>query len=216
LASPLTVWSTTADGYVNGNNNVSYSQARSTANTAVSNQYSVQVGQVYAGGYWNCIEGFVSFDTSSVGAGSTVTVATLSLYAKEDSTLTDFTYEARIKDWGASLTTADWASGDPNDAGSLDEYTLVASRSTTPGWSTAAYSALTSGAAFLSNVAQTGTTYLILDSSRHLAGNEVVTYEELDVWASEDGAGTDRDPKLYVEWTEGAGFVGMTVRRPVG
>jgi len=167
-----------------------------------------------------CYELFTSFDTSSVGAGVTVTVATLSFYMDTDlSTTADFTVDARIYNWGGTLEVGDFRSGVPADANSLDEYTLVASRSTTPDWSTSAYSALTSESAFLTNVALTGTTYVILNSSRHLAGDTPTGSENLYLYLADDntgGGGTDRDPKLYVEYTEGAGFVGMTVRRPVG
>ena len=205
MASPLTVWSSTADGLCSSYN-TDYAVARATVNASNNNQYTLDVGQQYTSSYYYCFESFVGFDTSSIGADATVTLATLSLYGKEDTSLTDFTLEARIRDWGGTLTTADWVSGTPADTPSLDELTLVASRSTAPSWPTSAYNALTSEAAFATNIAKTGTTYLILDSSRHVAGNQPSGYEIIGSWSAEDntgGGGTDRDPKLYVEWTTG-------------
>lgn len=148
---------------------------------------------------------FFGFDTSSVGAGSTVTTATLSVCSAADGSNTDFTLQARIFDWGGTLTTADWLSGNPTDDPSLDEKTLVASYPTASGFVAESYYALTSDAAFLSNIAQAATTYLVLDSSRQVSGSTPTTLEYLVVYMADDntgGGGTDRDPRMYVEWTE--------------
>ena len=199
MASPLTVWSSTADGYVRSTN-ADYPTARSGGTMYANTSASVIVGQYPT---YVSAESFVSFDTSSVGAGSTVTVATVSLNTSSDSSDADFTFEARIFDWGASVTTADWRSGNPADANSLDEYTLVASASTVDWPLQGYYKDLTSEAAFLSNVSKTATTYLVLDSSRHLNGDVPSGYEYIQSYSADDatgGGGTDRDPKLYVEW----------------
>jgi uncharacterized membrane protein len=198
MASPLTVWSSTADGRVRSQD-ADYAVARSTAFDAVTDVATIPIGQ-YSGTFYYCYEGFFSFDTSSVGAGVTVTVATLSFYCSSDYSAQDFTVEARIHDWGAALTTADWVAG-----ASLGDKTLVASRSSTPTWATDAYSALTSESAFLTNIAQVGTTYILACSDRHRIGNTPdADYEWVYVYSADDatgGGGTDRDPKLYVEWT---------------
>jgi len=141
-----------------------------------------------------------------VGSGSTVTTATFSLYMAADYSATDFTVQARLFDWSTDgLTVADYRSGNPDDAGSLDEYTLLATKSTDPTWSTSAYTALTSESAFLTNVSKTGTTYLLINSDRHLAGNDPTGEEYMMLYYAEDatgGGGTDRDPKIYCEYTE--------------
>ena len=142
-----------------------------------------------------------------MGSGSTVTTATFSLYMAADYSATDFTVQARLFDWSTDgLTVADYRSGNPDDAGSLDEYTLLATKSTNPTWSTSAYTALTSESAFLTNVSKTGTTYLLINSDRHLAGNDPTGEEYMMLYYAEDatgGGGTDRDPRLYCEYTEG-------------
>ena len=205
--SVLTAWSSAADGYMWGYS-TTYATARSTvigASVVTTDSYSY-VGQLFTGANFQCWEAFESFDTSSVDDDGTMTSATLSLYNSYDNTSTDFTVEARIKDWGATLTSADWVSGNPADTPSIDDYTLVASKSTTPTWPTDAYTALTSDAAFLTSIAKTGTTYIMLSSDRQLSGTEPTGNEWLAPYSAEDatgGGGTDRDPKLYVEWTEG-------------
>lgn len=201
MASPLTVWSSTADGQV-FSYNADYATARSTAVTANDSSVYQSTGQIYVTGTRYCYELFNKFDTSSVGAGSTVTVATYSLYGYADlSTTDDFTIEARIRDWGATLELADWVAGD-----SLGDYTLVASHATSGGWSTSAYTALTSESAFLTSISKTGTTYVMANSSRHRTGDGPSGSEYVTAYSSDDatGGGTDRDPKLYVEYDEPA------------
>ena len=205
MASPLTVWSTTADGRVVGGVDATYANCRRFSTSASDSGTTGSIAGQNTG--YACYEGFVSFDTSTVGSGSTVTVATLSFYGSLDRSAVDFILQARFYDWGASLTVDDWASGDPTDAGSLDEYTLLAAYDTASGWpETSAYVALVSEAAFLSNIAKTGTTYVMTSSSRQLNGDVPTGTEYVQAYLADDatgGGGTDRDPKLYVEWTEG-------------
>jgi len=202
VASPLTVWSSTADATVYGKN-ATYATARTTAAfvTTVTNTVD-PVGQGFWTPYRYCYEPCFSFDTSSIGSGQTVTLATFSLYGQEDDSVTDFTINAHIRDWGATVELADFVSGD--DFGS---YTKVAHYDTANGWPTNAYTAFANDA-FPANVAATGTTYLIVVSSRQVAGNDPGGDEYAQIYMANDatgGGGTDRDPKLYVEWTTGGG-----------
>ena len=198
MASPLTVWSTTADCGIYGKS-TTYATARTTAAyvTAGSNTDDT-VGQYYSAPNSYCYEPCFSFDTSSIGAGQTVTTATFSLYGQYDGTAIDFTINAHIRNWGATVELADFVSGD--DFGS---YTKVAHYDTANGWPTNAYTAFANDA-FPANVVATGTTYLLLVSSRQVAGNAVgATEEYAQIYMANDatgGGGTDRDPKLYVEW----------------
>ena len=211
--SPLTAYSTAADGYLRGYH-ATYATARgaSTGKYLSNTASSIYIGQNWVSGDgFYCYEGFLDFDTSDIPDDATITSATLSLYGYVDSSTTDFTIQARIFDWSASgLTTADWRSGDPTDANSLDEYTLVASLSTAS-YATGQYNALTSEAAFVANINKSGTTYLVLNSSRHLNGDEPSGLELVRVYSNEQGEGYI--PKLVVEYTGGDSFVGMTVTK---
>ena len=205
----LTVWSSTADGYIAGQN-ATYATARSTAYAAYPTSLNGWIGQLWDETDYYTYELFLDFNTSSVGSGSTVTTATLSLYGKAYQADPDFTVEARIRDWGGTLTTADWVAG-----ASLGDYTLVASKATSGGWPTNAYTALTSESAFLTNVAQSGTTYVMCSSDRLRGGNTPTSMERVNNYSAEDATGdggTDRDPKLYVEWTAGSGTQGQRIR----
>jgi hypothetical protein len=179
------------------------------------------IGQRFSSPNFSVYEDLFDFDTSTVGVASTVTVVTLSIYGNEDASQDDFTAQARVYDWGGTVTTADWVSGNPDDTPSLDDYTLVATRSTVGGWPTNGYATFTSDLAFLTNVDQTGTTYVIVHSDRQLAGNQPTQREEVGIYFANDATGvggTDRDPKLYVEWTEGgaAALTGIRIERHIG
>lgn len=199
-----TFYASTADGQIESFN-ATYSTARSggtlTANTAGG---SANVGQV--AGY-SCYEAFLSFDTSAIPDGDIITAVTLSLdgTGATDGSDTDFTINARVYDWGASLTTADWIAG-----ASLSGNTLVASRSTS-GWSAAGYNAFASEAAFLTAINKTGVTYLVISSSRHEAGatpsgNEYVGF------ATANNSGTANDPKLVVTHISPTGTVASSIQ----
>lgn len=138
----------------------------------------------------DCYEAFLSWDLSSV-AGS-ATVATISLYGYQDSSNTDFTLEARAHSWSAGgLTTADWVSG-----ASLSGLTLLASRSTSGGFSTSGYNALTSEAALLTAVDAHGTLDVVFSSSRHRVGNDPSGNEFVGFYG--DTSGTSQDAKIDI------------------
>ena len=155
--------------------------------SAVTSGSNYIVGESNDGGGTG-YEGFLAFDTSAVVG--TITSATLSLWSTNDASLTDFTFEARLYDWGASITTADWRAKT-----SLGALTLVASRSTV-GWSTSAYNVLTSEAAFLSGINQSGTTRLILNSSTFRIGTFANTLVFIASVRDSDPA---HRPKLVIE-----------------
>lgn len=182
------------DGYI-ASNNATYSTAR--AGSDLNNLSSdIYVGQDRYDSY-DCYEGFVSFDTSSVLG--TVSSATLSLYGGVDgSTAADFTVNARLKSY-STLDASDWVAG-----ASLSALTLLATFNTT-GFSTSGYNVFTSQAAFLSNINQSGVTGIILSSSRHEAGTAVAannTDEYVRMHASV-ASGTTQDPRLVVDASTG-------------
>lgn len=192
----LTVYADLADGQIQSNN-ANYSTARSgSALAATTNSATYGVGQAPT---YYIYEIFESFDTSSVPVGSQISAVTLSLYLSSDTSTTDFTHEARVFDWGASLTTADWIAG-----ADLGNYTLVATRATSG--IAAGYNDF-SDVAFTSNINAGGSTRIIINSDRHRAGTTPTQVETVS-WYAADQAGTTNDPKLVVTYSDAVGKSG--------
>lgn len=193
-----TIYAGAADGVVQSDHTTVYSTARSGNNlNAGSGAAYGSVGQ-YGTIPYICYEMFLSFDTSSIPDGATISAVTLSLYGKADASDTDFTINARAYDWGASLTTADWIAG-----ASLSGNTLLATFATS-GFSAAGYNDFTSESAFLTAINKTGTTYIVLSSSRHEGANAPSGNEYVSTYLA-DEAGTTKDPKLTVVYSEVTG-----------
>ena len=194
----LTAYSSAADGYIESES-TSYSSARAGTGspvTALDTQGFCTVGQrAGGGGDYHCYAAFLDFDTSGIPDDATITAVELSLYGSFDASDTDFDIEARLHDWGASLTTADWVAG-----ADLGAKTLLASKATS-GWSASAYNAFTeNGSSFRDSINKTGVTRVIVCSSRHRAGNTPTGDERITFYAAEE-ASTTKDPKLVVTYT---------------
>lgn len=191
-----TFYSGTSDGYL-VSVHATYATARSThsGGTSPSDTATTMVCGQQKPGDFQLYEMFVQFDTSAIDDGDTVSQAVLSLYGTVDLSTTDFTAEARVSDWGASLTTADWIAGE-----SLSSLTRVATHASA-GFTTSAYNDFTEdGLNFRSAVNTTGATRLILVSDRLVAGTEP-TGNELWIVSTADETGTTQDPKLVVTHT---------------
>jgi len=213
--STLVVYSDTTDGHLLSISGTDDDEGGGTAGTyaaaragtgdggiyALTALASLRIGQAKfvnpAGFTFEVYEAFLAFDTSSVGSGSTVSAAVLNLTSQSDQSTTDFTIEARLYDWGTGLTTADWQSAPSG--------TLLAHRDTASGWTAATAYDLTDDA-FAANVSKTGTTRLLLCSSRTTAGTSPTTDVGESVIAySADQTGTTSDPKLTVTYAAGGG-----------
>ena len=157
------VYAAANDGDAYGES-TTYATARSTATAVDLYGSSATVGQIKSGSTYYIYEGFEQFDTSVVGADA-ISAAILSLRGTVDGSVTDFTIEARSSNWGASLTTDDYVPG-----ASLAGLTEVAHYDTASGWATAWHDFADD--ALPANVNKTGITYILLDSSRHVAGNQ--------------------------------------------
>lgn len=183
-----TIYSDAADGHVVSTSSL-YSLARDgtgSVSAYPSNTY-LTIGQNYSGGSYDCRESFLSFDTS--GVAGTITSATLNLYSAFDDSTTDFTARARMYDWGASVTSADFVAG-----GSLSALTEVAN------WNSTAYSGsynTFTNVALPAHINQSGTTRMLLSSSRQ-EGNNTPSGREYVTFYSADAAGTTNDPYLYI------------------
>lgn len=195
------IYSDSADGYVYSQAAFSaYSTARSGGGTLTadsSNDYVV-VGQVQIPGAladYYCYEGFISFDTSGIGANPTAAV--LDMYGAFDWSGVNFTVNARAYDWGASVTTADYIAG-----ASLSANALRATFATS-GFTTSGYNTFTSEGTFKDNL--TNPVRLVLSSSRLESGTTPGSAstagdanDERVYFFSSNKTGISNDPTLTV------------------
>ena len=200
--STLVVYAGVEDGYVQSVGDVefeeTYVDARSGANLFVDTALTyARVGQLYQSGpdLWAVREAFLGFDTSAVGT-DTISAAVLNVTSSADYSTTDFTIEARLRDWGATLTTADFVAG-----ASLSGLTSLATKTTASGF-TAGTAYDFTDVAMPANVNKTGTTRMLLCSSRTTGNNEPTGNEYVD-FRSADYTGTTSDPKLTVTHAAG-------------
>lgn len=171
-------------GSVNSNiqsSSATYATALAGSSLTLGGSTSVtSTGQRLLGGVYYVTQGFVKFDTSSIPDGATITAAVLKLTV--DSiviTSGSVTAEARLFNWGADVTTADWQASWAANA-------LAASLSVT-GASSGQLS-FTSEASFLSAIDKTGTTFLILGISEFgsaPSANQLVSWEGPAIVGSE-------------------------------
>lgn len=186
IPATYTILGTGVDGSLNSAN-ATYVTARTGGTITVNSSSAADVGQNTG---FTCWEAFVAFDTSTIPDWATITSATLSLFGKAKSG-TAFTLEARLHDWGAApVATDDWVSG-----ASLDAKTLLASMAT-GSFSTSGYNALASDAAFLSSLNLTGSTRMVVGSSRHRAGTQPSALEYVNFSNSQQ---VNETPRLVVE-----------------
>jgi hypothetical protein len=106
--------------------------------TGVAADFHHSVGQTFATPNYTIYEGFYQFDTSGIGDTDTIDSAVFSLHGHTDNSVTDFTINCRLKDWGTGLTTADWVAG-----ADLSALTLLATFATS-GFTTSGYNDFTS------------------------------------------------------------------------
>lgn len=194
----MTVYADTTDADL-ASSSGTYANARDGTGNPVSidstsTDTSVKAGQTLTGGTRFVWQAFEAFDTSSIPDGDVVMSASLQLYGVTDQSSTEFTLEARAKDWGAAVDTGDWTTG----AG-LASLARLATFDTTPGWSTAGYNTFTEdGANFRNGIDKAGTTRMVLVSNRSVGSGVDPIQNERVYWYTSDQAGTTNDPKLVI------------------
>jgi hypothetical protein len=186
-----TFYASTADGIIISTDTV-YATSRagsglSANDAAVANQ----VGQDLVAADYLCKQLFISFDTSSIPDTDFITSATLAMWLTADNSTTDFTLDARIHNWGATLTTADFVAG-----ADLAAKTLVGTLASSGIGATGAYKDFTN-VALPANVSKTGTTYIML-ASRNQSDSVAPTGQERLSFSMADETGTTQDPKLTI------------------
>lgn len=194
----LTVYSSLDDGEVRSNSNV-YATMQAGTGTLVLNSSGTTVmaiGQeVFAGQYYG-YQGFLDFDTSTLGASASVSSAVLDLYATSRAVAgsSAFDVEVRIYDWGTTLATGDWVA-----ASTLGNQTLVCKKAETSMSTQNQYYSF-DDIAFAANVNKTAETRVVVNSSRLRIGN-VPTSTEYQRFSTANASGTTQDPKLVVTYT---------------
>lgn len=198
----LIAYSEASDGFIESGNST-YSAARAgtgTYLTAYDTSVYIRIGQFGYGGYLWVDEGFIQFDTSAIRASSTITNASLETWLTVDGTTTNFTAGAYQKDWGTSLTTADFVAG-ATDLTSTRMCIFDTSNNATVG---AYFSWNNVLSDFVGNINKTGNTRMILRSSRQEAGNSPggLGSEYIEIASNENASGTSHAPKITVTYTE--------------
>lgn len=181
-------YSSTSDGQIYSSNSV-YATARAGSNlTVASAALYLYVGQGLAGGFslWH---GYLYFPTSTIGANSVITDATLNVWCFSDQSTTDFNLTVVSSTAAASLTTADWGNCGSTSFGSVN----------TSGISTVAYTAIPLNPMGRGAISKTGTTQLALRSDKDISATAPTTDEYIGIRPSEYGTSTA--PYLSVTYT---------------
>lgn len=189
-----TIFAQASDGSIDSESGT-YSIARAGTGTIAVLGLGDQlyIGQRFPASVYHVYESFLSFDTSVIPDDDTVTAVSLQLFLAFDASTVDFTMEVRTHDFGTTLETADWVAG-----ASLSALTNLANLASSGIGAAEAYKSFTSvGAAFNSAINKTGTTRMIIASSR-TAGNNAPTGNEYCGFYAEGAAGTTKDPKLVI------------------
>ena len=138
----------------------------------------------------------VSFNTSSLGAGATITGAALSLAGNWDSSNTDFDIEAFIYNWGSGISTSSMRT-----AAQLNALPRVAYLPTSS--FTVNAQATFTDLGLAPYIDKTGTTYIWLCSSRWRSGTAPTGDEYVTPWSANTGTAAYR-PTLTVTYTTSA------------
>lgn len=203
----LAVRSGTNDGRVTSTD-ASWNTCRDGASLVANTTNTSQT--ISANPTYSIVQGFIDFDTSSIGAGATVSSYTFTLYGTGSAeTDTDgTTIDVRSYDWGGTVTTADYR--DTNPGSNWTGLTLFASKVTNT-WNQTNNTAndFTSGAG---TITKGGTTSVVVgidriaSASAPTGNNQFITYFA-------DQAGTSSDPLLTVTYTT-PGIPPFLIRRP--
>lgn len=158
-ASPvtITVYSDATDRGVYSTNAV-YLTSRAGSNLVLDASETVSgIAWSFSSPDFVCQEAMIAFDTSSIPDTATITAAVLHGRGIGVTDGTAWIMEARLHDWGTTVTTADYVPG-----ADLAAKTLLATRAVSAGWSTTAYNAFTSATGMLGAINKTGFTRMVL------------------------------------------------------
>ncbi len=192
-------WSTLAPtddatgGYTHSANAV-YATARSGSGLAAATTASIFAGQYLLGGNYHFYLGYLSFDTSAIPDAATVLSAQLNVFGSRALAAGGTTLQARLYDYGAALTTADFVAG-----ANLAAQTLLATvpLASFPGSGNAAPD-MVSEAAFIANINKTGDTRILFCVDDQVSGAPPIASGPFIFY----GAGVGQDPILTVTYRD--------------
>jgi len=182
----------TADGMIRGGNAV-YATARASSTFSITAYSYIEIGQLFITTY-ECQRGFFKFDTSAIGAGSTVTQVNLTLTATANQSATDFDVQIVKQIWQEALGTYREANYDGCLAGTADDNIWR----NTNGLS--ANTQYASGNLATTWVNKTGATYYSARSSLDFAGTPPTGLDRITI-AGSDHATEAYRPVLTVTYT---------------
>lgn len=162
---------------------------------AVTTNALDSVGARISGGDYAVIPYLCRFDTSSLPDNAEIVSVTLSLYGDSAGVAGD-TLQARIYDWGSSITTADWQ--DPTAFSALP---LVATIDTGD-WVDAAYNDFVDTGDFAANINTSGHTYLYIVSA-NFANNVAPTDDTSPLHSNYEATDPAKRPILTIRMVGG-------------
>jgi hypothetical protein len=186
-------------GRISSNDN-NYTNARNGSGT-ISTSTQPRTGQFRLTVAYYVYEAFLDFDTS-VLSGKSIVSATLEGYLQAVYIDTAFTAQARLRNYGASLTTGDWVAG-----GSLSALTSLATLASGDA-TVSAWNEFTD-VALAANLNTTGNTRILICSSRTVSNSSPsASTSEYFVFPTPDGTNSFR---LIVETDENNGELSSTL-----
>lgn len=196
LATVLTVYGDPADGYVQSDN-ATYATARSGGTlVADSTALLLEIGQVFNNPGYTCRELFFAFVTSALTTSALISQTDLSFYAGALSAAQAFTMNVHLKDWSTTVDTGDWVAG-----ASITAQTLLATLASASVTQNAYNQWIENSSNLRNNVNVSGTTRMMMSSSRHSGNNApVLANQEVCEISFADNTGTTQDPKLVVTY----------------
>lgn len=187
------IYSSASDNYL-FNNNASYATARTAATGSLGGGTSAAIGQNFSGGLYTPYRAGFYFNTSGIPDDAVVTAANLHLYGMSDSSTTA-EFDLVIRSGQPTYPHDPMAVGDylytqyAGDGGSINTTSFV----------TAAYNTIPLNATGLEWINVTGTTKLMVISSRDINGNTPTGAEMVLVYTT-DWGGTANDPYLDITY----------------
>jgi hypothetical protein len=167
------------------NEDATYSTAveAATADTLSSSSIILNIGQTWAGSYYAVKRSVVYFDTSSIPDDATITSATLNIYGVNDTSWTDF-----------DITIQEGMPTYPHDPAVVGDYNYMyytgnGGSLSTSSFSTVSYNTITLSSTGLTWINKTGTTKLMLRSSRDISGTTPTGSENITVYSYDQGSG---------------------------
>jgi hypothetical protein len=190
--SNLTIYTSASDGnFFKTSTNYNTAWTAASSDAVVKTNTVIEIGQTYSAPDYGISRGALYFDTSAIPDADTIVSATLFVYCKYDWSGTDFdlTLQSGMPTYPHDpMVVADYDKGHYADSGG----TL-----NTSGISTTGYSSISLNATGLGWINVTGTTKLVLRSSREIAGTTPTGQEEIFIYSSEE-TGTSKDPYIVI------------------